>query len=188
MTPDALRGKDAYRCGCGARVKIAIPDTKRCAGYRDGHRCRSTPIAGLPVDLCAEHADELRNLWRLDFSERQREWTEGEYRPEILARRNEARQKLWDACQDPVKRPDPPCVYYLQFGDRIKIGTTTNLTQRLRDIPHDKLLATEPGNETMERRRHRQFAALRITGEWFRAERELLAHIAGLAPQTQATR
>ena len=70
-----------------------------------------------------------------------------------------------------------PVVYYLRFGDRIKIGTTVCLRGRLDAVPHDKLLATEPGGDEVERARHRQFAEYRITGEWFRIAAPLLAHI-----------
>jgi hypothetical protein len=85
----------------------------------------------------------------------------------------------------PVEAPPPyrepsPVVYYLRFADRIKIGTTMNLDRRLKMIPHDELLATEPGSFTVETRRHDQFKALRITGEWFRADPRLLSHIASL--------
>ncbi|WP_144713562.1 GIY-YIG nuclease family protein [Curtobacterium pusillum] len=77
-------------------------------------------------------------------------------------------------------------VYYLRmrddFGDRIKIGTTTNPRQRLAAIPHQDLLAFERGDRTLERRRHEQFAATRYPGtEWFRVTPELLAHVDAVA-------
>lgn len=71
-------------------------------------------------------------------------------------------------------------VYYIRFGDRIKIGTTTNLANRLTALPFDEVLAVEPGSHFLERSRHKQFAHLRIKGEWFRAEDELLRFIEGL--------
>lgn len=84
----------------------------------------------------------------------------------------------------PPVRVDPPLsepvVYYLRFADRVKIGTTQNLTKRLGVIPHDELLATEPGSAPLEARRHRQFAADRIVREWFKMSPELMAHIEGL--------
>lgn len=77
----------------------------------------------------------------------------------------------------------PPLVYYLLFADRIKIGTTTNLVKRMEVIPHDELLATEPGGRPVELQRHEQFAHLRIKGEWFQAAPELLTHVRNLPPQ-----
>lgn len=74
-------------------------------------------------------------------------------------------------------------VYYVAFGDRIKIGTTTDLNQRLQSIPHDELLAFERGGRALERKRHRQFAADLVPGqrEWFHRSPELVAHIEGLS-------
>lgn len=73
-----------------------------------------------------------------------------------------------------------PIVYYIRFGDRVKIGTTTNLKARLGVVPHDEVLATEPGGRDVERARHVQFAATRITREWFAYSTELKQHIARL--------
>lgn len=75
-------------------------------------------------------------------------------------------------------------VYYVLFGDRVKIGTTTKLRKRLTAIPHDRVLATEPGSYDVERQRHAQFRHLREgrNREWFRYEAELVDHIRGLQP------
>lgn len=87
---------------------------------------------------------------------------------------------------DPSKATPPPervrneIIYYIKFGSRIKIGTTTNLVGRLKTIPHDTVLAVEPGGRTLEHQRHREFAAHRITGEWFAPAPELMSHIATL--------
>ena len=68
-----------------------------------------------------------------------------------------------------MRIPTGNVVYYIRFGDRIKIGTTGNLTGRLMTLPHDELLATEPGGIELEKQRHRQFAADLVAGrEWFR--------------------
>lgn len=74
---------------------------------------------------------------------------------------------------------DAPLVYYLLFGDRIKIGYTRNLQQRLTKIPHDEVLAYEPGGEELEKFRHRQFAAQRIyrNREWFWVHPDLMSHV-----------
>lgn len=73
-------------------------------------------------------------------------------------------------------------VYYLRFGDRIKIGTSSNPRSRLAQLRYDELLAFEPGNRAVEQRRHAQFAEYRYPGsEWFRSHRELDAHIRVLA-------
>lgn len=73
-------------------------------------------------------------------------------------------------------------VYYMTFGDRVKIGTSTNLPQRAKVIPHDAVIAVEPGGYSVEAQRHRQFAQHLIPGqrEWFHAAPELLWHAEGL--------
>jgi len=68
-------------------------------------------------------------------------------------------------------------VYYVQFGERVKIGTTANFPSRMRDVPHDAVLALEPGNHALEHLRHLEYAELRVNGEWFTMGERLLAHI-----------
>jgi hypothetical protein len=70
-------------------------------------------------------------------------------------------------------------IYYVldasRRTQRVKIGITTNLDQRLvalraqtmsRQLPI--VLALEEGNRTIEADRHREFMAARLSGEWFR--------------------
>jgi hypothetical protein len=69
-------------------------------------------------------------------------------------------------------------VYYLRFGDRIKIGTSSNPRQRLGSLRYDELLAFERGNRALEQRRHAQFADLRLARtEWFSTHPVLTEHI-----------
>lgn len=75
-------------------------------------------------------------------------------------------------------------VYYILFGNRIKIGISATLRSRLDALPRGvKVLATEPGGRAVERERHEQFADCRVGGEWFRMTRPLLVHVAKLALQ-----
>lgn len=89
----------------------------------------------------------------------------------------------------PPPRPDTKhaVIYYVRFGDRVKIGTTTNIRQRMASIPHDEVLATELGSYDLEKQRHAQFADLRHTkrGEWFRYEGALVDHIASLTAPSE---
>lgn len=73
-----------------------------------------------------------------------------------------------------------PVVYYIRFGDRIKIGTSENFRKRLEALPHDEVLAVELGSYAAESRRHTQFKAERITGEWFTASPRLVLHARAL--------
>lgn len=74
---------------------------------------------------------------------------------------------------------EPGWVYYLKVGDRIKIGYTQDLEQRMKQYPpHSELLATHPGTQKIEREMHHKFLHLLANGrEWFTVEDELLAHI-----------
>lgn len=74
-------------------------------------------------------------------------------------------------------------VYYMRIGNRVKIGTSTNLKVRLEAINPEELMCTEPGGHPLEKQRHHQFAELRTHGEWFRLEGELQQHIERLRSQ-----
>jgi hypothetical protein len=85
-----------------------------------------------------------------------------------------------DAPDPELPRPIVEVVYYLRWEDRIKIGTSRDPKGRLAAIRHQELLAFERGGRALEQARHREFADLRLGGEWFAADRVLLAHIAAL--------
>ncbi|MEU4502645.1 GIY-YIG nuclease family protein [Streptomyces sp. NPDC024089] len=70
-------------------------------------------------------------------------------------------------------------VYYIRRGDYVKIGTTTRLRNRMRDLMPDEVLAVEPGSYKLEGEMHLQFAALRLhpSCEYFHLTGELKAHI-----------
>lgn len=73
---------------------------------------------------------------------------------------------------------DVGLVYYLldatRLSQRVKIGRTVNLKQRLAALRAQTVaqqvplvLAVEAGGIALERTRHLQFAELRLGGEWF---------------------
>lgn len=96
---------------------------------------------------------------------------------EALAEHEREERAFLEWVHDPEVDDPDSVVYYVRFGDRIKIGYTRNLGQRLASIPHDELLTVEPGAVKVEANRHRQFATIRIVGEWFAAAPELIEHI-----------
>jgi hypothetical protein len=90
--------------------------------------------------------------------------------------------RVGDVLDDGLPPPRVDVVYYLRFRDRIKIGTTANPRRRLARIWHDEVLAFERGDRLVERRRHEQFAGLRLDrSEWFEAAPDLEEHVARLA-------
>lgn len=101
---------------------------------------------------------------------------------ELMEQAAQQRKAFEEKAAEELQGVDDPnsVVYYVRFGDRIKIGFSRNLGVRLTVIPHDELLTVEPGARVIEKRRHQQFAKHRITGEWFAAVPELLEHIEGL--------
>jgi hypothetical protein len=77
-------------------------------------------------------------------------------------------------------------VYFLQVGDRIKIGVSWGPLSRVSSIagsahaPISKVVIV-PGNRADERRLHRQFERYRSNGEWFEAKAPLAVLIARCA-------
>ena len=68
-------------------------------------------------------------------------------------------------------------VYFIKFADRIKIGFTTDLPTRMKQLPHDQILALIPGAVSTERQLHKKFDDIRITGEWFANDPRLTDYI-----------
>jgi len=74
-------------------------------------------------------------------------------------------------------------VYYVQRSSDglIKIGFTTNLTNRLRTLVREfgplVVLGHHQGHRGIERSMHKRFAADRVEGEWFTPSDALLAHV-----------
>lgn len=70
-------------------------------------------------------------------------------------------------------------VYYIRRGKYVKIGTTTNLKNRMRDLMPDKVLAVEPGSYSLEHTLHYAFRGIRLSPdrEYFELTEELQAHI-----------
>lgn len=137
-------------------------------------------VNALGITLTPVILDEVITRLELDAeSEAERDRLEAEKATEANAKRLAAaldRERI----QQAVLRDPRSLVYYVRFGDRVKIGTTTALRHRLRNIPHDEILALEPGSYDIEHQRHEQFADLWVKGEWFRYEEPLISHIAAL--------
>lgn len=78
--------------------------------------------------------------------------------------------------------PANSVVYFVAVGNRVKIGTTTNLKRRLSGLalPGDaRVLRVIPGGRTGERIYHRRFATQRIgESEWFWLEGPLAEYLA----------
>jgi hypothetical protein len=141
-----------------------MPDRTLCAVTKNrGGDCGGPVPEDAPVDLCLLHLQEAY-LYIRDIIE---EWEPGEVN------------------YDPRRHPEPSVVYYLRFGDRIKIGTSKDVWTRIGSLPYDRLLATEPGGYDLESERHRQFKAFRLARkrEWFQDCPEIRKHVNALRRQ-----
>lgn len=135
--------------------------------------------------LCEVHFRQVGMLWLRDNIELVREVAgvaEQEVMFDRIRRDSEARRPERERLADLARRDREAgaVVYYLRIGDRIKIGFTTNLAQRVAALrlDPDAVLATEPGGRDIEYRRHLQFADERYgRREDFAPSDRLMAHI-----------
>lgn len=100
---------------------------------------------------------------------------------DVVSRERRRRQEEAEAARRSAKAAKS-CVYYVRLGPaRIKIGYTSNLKSRLGAlrVHPSALLAWEPGGRDVEKQRHQDFAAERITSrlEDFQDSPRLLAWI-----------
>jgi hypothetical protein len=120
----------------------------------------------LPALMCQLHAEEVHRIVeakRLYILDAMRESTP----PRDMDRHQKRLQ-------------DQAVVYYIQFGHGIKIGTTTNLTARLKTfcVPASQVLATEPGGRELEKSRHEFFRETRVLNtEVFEDSPKIRKHI-----------
>lgn len=115
------------------------------------HRGQDDPSLRLP--LCTFHAHEVAERWCEVTQERP-----------AIKHGAVARRQRNDAA-----RVSGGWIYYLRLGDRIKIGHTTNLRQRLAAYPPDsQLLAVEPGSRQDEAALHQLYQSYCVGGrEWY---------------------
>jgi hypothetical protein len=151
-----------------------------------GEPCAAPPTAGVPLNLCTGHLLAAHD------------WVAGEvgvtdtlpspclacgsrlgvhYPSGWLCAVCEWKQgDVADPHDVEVARVD--VVYYLRFGEQVKIGTSGNPRQRFASLRYDELLAFERGGRALEQRRHAQFAEFRLgRSEWFAEHPALREHI-----------
>lgn len=76
-----------------------------------------------------------------------------------------------------ISAGDRAVVYYMRLGNRVKIGTSGNLRKRILVIQPEDCVGYELGDRTLEAKRHREFAHLRVSGEWFDLQPDLVRHV-----------
>lgn len=95
------------------------------------------------------------------------------------AKRRQEAERLAATKPESYGSTEQPVVYYVLRGKYVKIGTTVNLRERMRDLMPDAVLAVEPGGRALERRMHEHFARIRYSRdrEYFLLTEELQEHI-----------
>ncbi|WP_406082998.1 GIY-YIG nuclease family protein (plasmid) [Streptomyces zaomyceticus] len=96
--------------------------------------------------------------------------------PNTPAPEPETPEYAWDI----PPRKHEPVVYFIRNGNRLKIGTTTELKRRIRTLAlrAENVVLLVPGGQPIERTFHAQFADLRIgNSEWFAYSGTLVAFV-----------
>lgn len=148
------------------------PETTRCTAARNGGRfCNAESLPDAPFPICVHHAAEVMRYLQSYLPKTVEDKTIAIARGVVQERKRRA------PAEELHERKS--VVYYLRVGALVKIGTTTNLPNRLRGYPPDSvILAVEPGGVSVEKRRHAQFADNLTHGnEWFTPSAELVKHI-----------
>lgn len=126
--------------------------------------------------MCHDHTKAVSNAYTLYHAERYSD-AERKYRES-----REAREREWaerEAAAKKAAKNELGTVYFLRVGSYIKIGWTSDLTQRMRTYPPDCiLLATQPGIRADESKLHKRFAVHRSHGrEWYPLVPQIIEHI-----------
>lgn len=151
----------------GAVARTAVVDPAKCREALE--RLESPDLESQDQSFGGRRVERVEGGWFILNYEKYRRITTGvSARPSATALRDRSSY-----------------VYYARDGERIKIGQSRNPWARVHELriaaPSVVLVATERGDLQLERKRHAEFEALRVAGEWFRAEEPLLSHVASLA-------
>lgn len=171
MRLDTLKGRGAFRCGCGARIRIQDtpqPEGRRRCWWTD---CKTIAITEAPIAFCKDHLmhavknlagpDGYRALWKRSTEEYLEE------------------HPVEQLPQPPEK---PTYVYFMRREILIKIGISNDPLKRAQSL-NAVVLAYQPGTHDDERNFHRRFKHLRVHNEWFRPGEDLIAYINKLRKQ-----
>lgn len=165
MALDGRAGRGAYRCGCGARIRLVEPQgSRRICWYAE---CPEPATTKAPVDLCPEH--ERETVSRLAHLIVRFDW--GAVLDASVA--IDAVNRPLDSYRQPAPGPFEGWVYFMRRERLIKIGTTTNVRRRAAEL-NATVLARCPGSYSEEKQLHAKFAAHRRHGEWFEPAPELM--------------
>lgn len=161
--PTYQRVSADLRRHCLPRADQGIQYKRFCTG-NDG-RCTAPPVPDAPVALCGKHLREVYE-YAHDLVTQRWDGAVREFVAELLPR--------FTPPPSVKRRPRPGTVYFIRLGDRIKVGYSENLDRRL---AHEEILGFVPGTRADEQAWHQLLAPHRVTGEWYRAELDVLDQV-----------
>jgi hypothetical protein len=165
MSLDALRGRGAFRCGCGARIRVQEVQSRSRRCWFAG--CSEGATTSEPLNLCPEHERETVN--RLAHLVVRFDWgavLDASLAIDDFNRPVDSYRQAADNCGE-------GWVYFMRRERLIKIGTSTDVLRRAKTL-NATVLAKCPGSYSEERQLHTKFAAHRRHGEWFEPAPELM--------------
>ena len=170
MSQDGRAGRGAFRCGCGARIRITSAATaRRQCWFTD---CSESANTDEPLRFRTEHEREAVNglahlIVRFDW---------GAVLDASVAI-DDVNRPL-DSYRQQTS-PSEGWVYFMRRERLIKIGTTLNPRRRAAEL-NGTILAKCAGSYSEEAQLHAKFASLRRHGEWFEPGPELMRLINGI--------
>ena len=141
-------------------------------------RCEEQQVGLYNIPMCIRHAGKLHAKVDLLLSDKKVELGYDHrlaYRPNTPQPPRERsagyQQRLLGKMPQPLVPGD--YVYFIQFRDLIKIGTSSDVTYRLTKLQYETVLGIMPGSFPEEHAIHVRVSHLRDRGEWFRATPEV---------------
>jgi hypothetical protein len=195
LAADLREMHDQWSCSrCGREAIVITHDGQFCGSCQWARLIKSGCVAvnvgsyTNPDQRCRMPVQHLGET-RLPLCDRHYSLLVMSVRDEV---RKEAHAVALERAAELAGSADDAVVYFVAQGAYVKIGTTTNLTARLRALsspgggcrrPDDlpvgdvELLVTQSGGRAAEQLLHRRFGSLRVAGEWFRREPELDVYV-----------
>lgn len=178
---------------CGAQATHQVADVIVCEHHyrriREWMNTRDQRDAAAAIEYAQRVHENKAELARKRAAEQRALDREASERRQALAREEARLQVELDRQRiiaEEAARAELSVVYFVRRDSDglVKIGTSRGVTQRLAALKRSNgpltLIATEGGAHRREAELHRQFAAFRAEGEWFRPELPLLEHVYAL--------
>lgn len=177
--------------------------TKKCTSKAVAHDADDW------INLCGHHEVQVRSKFTKEVRKRNNE-SMTSFVEKNIELRNEMLDLLMKAAgqfypekatgrRKPTVTGKPTYLYFIECQEYIKIGLSVDPAERLKtlrksgngtnaprgiDLWEAQLMRAEPGTLEDEQAMHKKFAHLRVEGEWFKAEGDLLDYVDHLEKNT----